>query len=388
MASAPRRSRRIGALLLLVLAAGAMAGVAAEGVLRVAVGPPTPLGRLGYATKDGQPITPEQGVQRGLIVPVPPPVTVYASDRPRMMFAPSQDFFLCYTDNDRLRRSWMDAQGRVGVHINAFGLRERDDLQPAKPAGQQRIVCIGDSFTFGWGIPDELGWVRLLENELRQGGRDVRTVNCGASGTVCIDEYVTGLQQRFHVFQPDAVILTICLNDLFPNSGLSVQDPVPTTGSRLIDLARAVFGRSALDLDPRRDWVQELLELPRDQAEESGMAGANSPYDAMWSQGTPQKALRGAHQWCSERKIPFLVVLWPFLQGLGPGRHYPFQKMHDLVAADCKAAGIPFLDVLPALRSTDQEQLWVTPDDPHANPLAQTLALPAITAFVRQQTGW
>ena len=365
-----------------------MAGLLAETVLRLVVPPPRPLGQLSYATEDGTPVTPVEGVKRGLIIPVPPPVTVFASDRPRMMFAPSQDFFLCYTDNDRLRRNWLDAQGRVGVHINAFGLRERDEIQPAKPPGQRRIVCIGDSFTFGWGIPDELGWVRLLENELRQGDRDVRTVNCGASGTVCIDEYVTGLQQRFHVFQPDAVILTICLNDLFPNSGLSVQDPVPQTGSRLVDLVRAVFGRNALDLDPRRDWVQELLDLPRDQAEASGMAGANSPFDAMWSQGTPQKALRSAGKWCADKKIPFLVVLWPFLQGLGPDRHYPFQKMHDLVAADCKAAGIPFLDALPALRSTDQEQLWVTPDDQHADPLAQKLALPAIAAFVRQQTGW
>jgi hypothetical protein len=44
--------------------------------------------------------------------------------------------------------------------------------------------------------------------------------------------------------------------------------------------------------------------------------------------------------------------------------------------------------VLPTLRTTDQEQLWVTPADAHANPLAQKLALPAIAAFVRQQTGW
>ena len=383
------------AILALVVIATAMAGLVAEGALRLV--PPAaarPLGELSYATADGKPVpllnALEEARQRGLIVPVPQPVTVFVPvsesipARQREMFAPSTDFFLCYTDNDRLHRDWLDAEGRVRVHINPSGLRERDTIQPAKPAGQRRIVCIGDSFTFGWGIPDELGWVRLLENELRQGDRDIRTVNCGASGTVCIDEYVTGLQHRFHGFQPDAVVLTICLNDLFPNNGLSVMHPVPVTGIRLLDLAKAVFGRTALDLDPQQDWVQALLDLPRDQAEASGMAGANSPFDSMWSQGTPQKALRGAKQWCDERKIPFLVVLWPFLQGLGPGRHYPFQKMHDLVAADCKAAGIPFLDVLPSLRDTPQEQLWVTPADAHANPLAQRLALPSIAAFVRQ----
>ena len=304
------------------------------------------------------------------------------------MLRPSQDLFLCYSDNHVLRREWLDASGRVPVHINQFGLRERDAIEPAKPAGQQRILCIGDSFTFGWGVPEASGWVRLLEARLRADGKDVLTVNCGWAGAICIDEYVTGLRHRFHVFAPDAVVLTICLNDLFPSSGLDVQDPVPLSGSRLLDLTKAVFGRSDLDLDPTRDWVQELLDLPRDQAEASGMAGFDRPFESMWSQGTPQKALRAGRQWCDERKIPFLVVLWPFLQGLGPGRHYPFQKMHDLVAADCKAAAIPFLDVLPTMRSTRQEELWVTPADPHASPLAHRLATPAIEAFVRQHTTW
>jgi hypothetical protein len=108
----------------------------------------------------------------------------------------------------------------------------------------------------------------------------------------------------------------------------------------------------------------------------------------MWSQGVPQKSLRETKAWCDARKVPLMVVLWPFLQGLGPGRFYPFAKLHALVAADCQQAGIPFLDVLPSLQATAAEDLWVTPADPHPNPLAQRLALPAITAFVRGQTGW
>jgi len=87
--------------------------------------------------------------------------------------------------------------------------------------------------------------------------------------------------------------------------------------------------------------------------------------------------------WADERKLPFLIILWPFLQGLGPARTYPFQRLHDLVAADCKQAGIPFLDLRPTLQSTPQEELWVTPADMHANPTAQRLAAPVIVRFVR-----
>ena len=108
----------------------------------------------------------------------------------------------------------------------------------------------------------------------------------------------------------------------------------------------------------------------------------------MWSQGVPQRALRDGRAWCEQRGIPFLVVLWPFLQGLGPDRRYPFAKLHALVAADCADAGIAFHDVLPSLAGTRDEELWVTPADQHANPRAHALALPAIAAFVREHTRW
>lgn len=381
IAARPRSRLAIAAL---ALGAALLAAVAGEVLLRLLVPPRGPLGDLSYQTADGKPITPGEGIARGLIIPVPPPVP-----RPRYMFAPGQTFFLAYTDQAVLRRDWLDDQGRVEVRINQFGLRERPELGTTKPAGQRRIVCIGDSFTFGWGVPEERGWVRLLEDDLRRDGADVRTINCGAAGTVCVDEYVVGLRERFHVFEPDAVVLTICLNDLIPCNGVTVIGPAPATGSRLLDLLAGAFGRGPLDLDPRYDWVGELLRLPKAAGEAGGLYDpSNKPFEAMWSQGVPQASLREAKAWCDGRAIPFLVVLWPFLQGLGPGRWYPFTRLHEMVATDCAAAGIPFLDVLPALRDTPADELWVTPADPHANPRAHALAAPAIAAFVRATTRW
>ena len=373
-------------LLILLLAFGIATFVAlglAEVAARLFVPEAHALGAIAYADAAGKPITRKEAVARGMIVPLPGP-----KPRPRTMFTPGETFYLTYSDNDVLKRDWFDEQGRVINHINFDGLREREEIQHAKPAGQRRIVCIGDSFTFGWGIPAELGWVRMLENDLRQDKGDVRTVNCGASGAICVDEYVNGLKRRFHKYSPDAVILTLCLNDLLPSSGLNFISPVIPTGIKLIDLARGAFGRSPLDLDPSRDWVQELLDLPQKQAENAGIAGPDRPFEAMWSQGLPQKRMREAKVWCAARNIPFLVVIWPFLQGLGKGEHYPWQKIHDLVAADLKAAGIPLLDVLPQLKETNSADLWVTPADPHPNPLAQDLTLPAIAKFVRSHINW
>lgn len=378
-----KRPRRI----VLVLAFGIatlVALVLAEVVLQIWVSPTKPVGGIGFETAAGVPVAgAQQAIEMKLIVEVPPKIR----PRWRTMFRSDQGFFITYEDNDVLKRDWFDEQGRVLNHINASGIRERAKITHEKPAGQRRIVCIGDSFTFGWGIRPEDGWVRMLEDDLRKDKGDVRTVNCGASGTVCVDEYWYGLKHRFHKFEPDAVIMTLCLNDLVGSHGLSFIVPI-NTGVKLLDLAKGALGYHPLDLNPDDNWAQWLLDLPEKEGLALGLYNPDRPFEAMWSQEVPQESMRAAKAWCDKRKIPFMVVIWPFLQGLGPGKYYPFQKLHDLVAADCEAAGIPLLDVLPALKDTPQEDLWVTPADPHPNPFAQCLTLPRIAEFVRSHIDW
>ena len=377
-----RRTSLIARVMLATIVLGVTLGIA-EFVVRRLPPPPPPLGQLSYQDRDGQPVTLADAVARGQIVPVPPRKT----PRARFTWGPNADFYLCYSDAEALRRDWFDDQGRVFVDINEHGLRDRTGLPVQKPAGQQRILCVGDSFTFAWGIPIELGWVRLLEERLRADDRDLVTINCGAVGALCVDEYQWAVEHRFGKFEPDVVILTICLNDLIPSSGLFVQGPAPDTGSRLLDLVLGAAGHSPLALDPDRDWVGELLALPRAAGEAGGLYGRDKPFDAMWSQGAPQAALAALKTWCEAHNCRLLVTLWPFLQGLGPGRHYAFEPLHELVAAECQRLGIPFHDVLPALRDTPAEDLWVTPADMHANPTAQRLATPGIEAFVREHSG-
>ncbi|MCA8977860.1 MAG: SGNH/GDSL hydrolase family protein [Planctomycetes bacterium] len=370
-----RNSRPLKLAILVTFALVLAIGMA-EIVLRV-LPARGPLGTLSYETIDGTPVADlQEGIRLGFITMVPAAQT----PRPRGMFAPGHSFYLRYADRDELGRDWMDEQGRVLVRINRFGLRERDEITPQKPAGQRRILCLGDSFTFGWGVPEETGWVRLLEDSLRGDGTDVRTVNCGAAGTICVDEYWWGLQHRFAKFDPDAVIVTICLNDLVPCNGLFLQNPPPDTGIKSLDLVLRTFGRNELELDPAVDWVELLLGLPEGHA----FYDNDKPFDSMWANGTPQRSLAAMKTWCGERKIKLMVVLWPFLQGLGPGRAYPFAKLHGLVAAECERLGIAFLDVLPALQATPQEELWVTPADMHANPRAMQLVMPLLVPFVQR----
>jgi GDSL-like Lipase/Acylhydrolase family len=374
----------------LLLTSLAISVALAEGALRLFIGEPRALGKLYFRDADGGIVAVEGAHQesrkRGLSEDLPADQT--PPNRPRSRFAPGARFFMCYEDAPRLDADWLDAKGCVEVRINEFGLRERPEIRPDnKAADERRVVCIGDSFTFGWGIPEEMGWVRMLEGELRQSHGNVRTVNCGASGALTVDEYEVGLRTRFGAFQPDLVIVSIYMNDLIPSHGLCVLGAQPKrTGWLLLDYYYSATQPSALDLDPTADWVKATLELPREAGEQMGVYGPDKPFDGMWSQGAPQRALAAMSAWCKDRKCSLSVVLWPFLQGLGSGKFYPFEALHRMVAEHCAQLGIPTLDLLPTLRTQPSERLWVTPQDMHANPRAQQMALPAISDFVR--TNW
>jgi len=381
-----RRKPSVGIRLTLLIVATLLTLGAVEVVLRI-IGPPTPTKGLYYRDAAGNVVDPnaddfrqkmaEANVIRGFQPPVSP--------RPRNGFKAGARFYICYPDAEG---DWFDDRGCVEVRFSGppVPIRERDEIGVQKPEGQYRILCIGDSFTFGWGIPVEDVWVRRVEQELRRSAGDhVRTVNCGAQGTTVVDEYRAGLEHRFHKLKPDAVVVTLCLNDLLvTNGGLCHLAPPPNTGLAILDFAQRTAW-NPLALDPDVDWTQLLLDVPADDP--LYVNNKEIDYDMLWASGNPQQHLEAMQAWCAEREIPFGVVIWPFLQQLDDGEHYPFQGIHDRVRAFCEEKVIPFHDVLPSLRGRPAAELWVHPSDLHANPLAQQLATPGIAAFVRDLTG-
>ncbi|MCA8951406.1 MAG: hypothetical protein KDE27_18000 [Planctomycetes bacterium] len=304
---------------------------------------------------------------------------------------PNSRFYLCYRGP---QQPYFDTDGCVEFRFNRFGMRERDDLQLAKPGGVRRVVCLGDSFTLGWGVRREHNWPVLVEQELQQRWPNVQVLNCGGTGSAYVDEYELALRHRHGRFAPDLVLVTLCLNDLLVTNGKLCQfrtaalpdADLPADAhswwmaSRLLhDLARRLAAPHALDLDPDRDWVGELMALPADHLWYRNKLETPAVY---WTGGTPQKALIGIRDWCREHEAQAAVVVWPLLQGLGEGRFYPFTEMHRLVSAFCEREGIPCLDLLPVLKDEPQEQLWVSPADMHPNEHAQQLVFATIAAFV------
>jgi lysophospholipase L1-like esterase len=96
--------------------------------------------------------------------------------------------------------------------INSIGLR--DNEIGAKKDGTFRIVCIGDSWTFGWGVSNENSWPKQLEKILLAQGYKVEVINCGQGGQYT-ETYKKYLRKAVPVLKPDLVLIGLLqLDDL------------------------------------------------------------------------------------------------------------------------------------------------------------------------------
>ena len=67
------------------------------------------------------------------------------------------------------------------ISINNLGFRG-PNCEPERPEGRIRLALIGDSYTFGWGVPYEQTWGALVERQLADDGLPVDVANLGKPG--------------------------------------------------------------------------------------------------------------------------------------------------------------------------------------------------------------
>ena len=98
--------------------------------------------------------------------------------------------------------------GHKPIHINSQGTRG-PEFQTKKPAGTIRILSLGDSRTFGWGLTDEETYSRRLERLLQAhvgGGKQVEVINAGVDAW-SYPQMLVYFRDFGLKYQPDYVIL-------------------------------------------------------------------------------------------------------------------------------------------------------------------------------------
>lgn len=246
------------------------------------------------------------------------------------------------------------------ITTNSRGFRDRE-FPLAKAPGKKRILFLGDSFTLGWGVPFDRLFSKQLEELLRNNPGGYEVINTGVGNYNSAME-VEAFKQRGLELQPDLVVLMYFANDMEPTP------VVPTFGYSLLKrfyLPGFIRERiHQLQSWRPRSERDELLAYYRDiYRPEAEACRRNSA------------AIRELVQLCAARKIKLLIVNIPELRKLND---YPFGFVTEHIRALAAAGGVEFLDLHPALAPFPAASLWVSPEDPHMNGQANTLAAQAI----------
>ena len=192
----------------------------------------------------------------------------------------------------------------VEVSFNEIGLRDRPLVKPAEH--EFRVLLLGDSVTFGWGVSIDDTFGRQLEALLtKKIGRPVKTINTGVCGYNTVQEAAL-LEQLGDKIEPNLVMLLYVGNDTGTNR--PPYDPWAE---------RSLSGKSPPEVIrqlARRLWLYRLVAFAIENSKRRTPAAPDLSDASKWtsSEGFREsmEALRKIARWCNERRIPLVTFVY------------------------------------------------------------------------------
>ncbi len=262
---------------------------------------------------------------------------------------------------------------RAHVHRNSEGFRDRE-FSPAPAPGVHRILAVGDSFTFGSGVPRvEDTWPRVLESRLVAAGEAAEVLNLAVPGTGTSFQRDLLLRKGYRL-RPERIVIGFVPNDPEP-PGVN-REVVP---SRLF--VPLIPWRSVDTTMTRASYLYAWLRKKKNQVLER--LGRKETYDeyvrSLYRPGPDWDSFaadaRGLVADARERGIAVTVALFPMFHDL---EHDPFARETAMAAEVFRGAGADVIDLMDAYRGRPTSELWISPTDAHPDESAHRLAGEAI----------
>ncbi len=266
---------------------------------------------------------------------------------------------------------------------NVFRFRSTHEVVARRP-GVQRLIALGDSFTWGLhvGSSDSV-WPALLERELSSSGSPgvTEVINMGQRGWTTANE-AEFLRRLGWQFAPDVVIVQFFVNDAYP-SGPDFRFGEPPRIWLLPTQFWQGYIRSSALASLASNAINGIVY---------GLLEGNDESETLFrpdAEGFRQlrAALREIGDSAASRKVPVLFVLFPpLLAGNWTSDTYPMKGLYASISRHAREAGLHVLDLTDAFAAQggDWARWWATPYDAHPSAGAHRVVATAIANYLRR----
>jgi hypothetical protein len=269
----------------------------------------------------------------------------------------------------------------VPVKINSVGFRDAEHAKAKEPR-TIRVLGLGDSFTFGWGVALEQTFLKQLEAGLQQRTqRPVEVFNMAVPGWG-LNQYYIALKEYGIAYQPDVVVVGYWTDDLngppadklgaVPDSTWEGERQAPLRGGALHHLRVFNFFYHLADDIKYRNRSRRIAHLHDAQARRAEWT--KRPQYLITDPGPEATAKYGRQlrdhllrirKLTTDHGASLAVVLIPDYAQLF---HPEFQHINRVMKETADQLGIPLIDMTPIYEATEGTRpnyFW--PLDGHTN---------------------
>ncbi len=267
------------------------------------------------------------------------------------------------------------ARGMAVINTDNMGLRSKTPgtVYGPKQPGEYRIAIVGDSVTFGEGIPrTEDTYAQVLEDTLnqQQQAMAVKVWKYGASA-YSVQQMAAMLQYRMVEIQPDLVVMAIISQDF----NLS-RTPIVNKAGYFVDQRVSILQDS-----PVREVLRgvHLMHVLREIA--LPWLSPTQNVGSLLSRGEIPESYRYIQRFketADRHGFAYLILLLPRMQEKAWG------SLPDRLTKD----GITYFDLSPLGTEFTREEYMASRFDPHASPAVHLRIGESLADYLRIPQGY
>jgi lysophospholipase L1-like esterase len=256
----------------------------------------------------------------------------------------------------------------AGGVVNALGLRGPVPPQQ-KPAGTRRILYVGDSTAFGFGVPDDEAFWSLATREIAAQHPDqvFEPLVAAAPGYSSYQSRV--LVDRLLPFAPDWVVFYVGAHNDERRRSYYQDADIP---------ARAARRKAA--------WHQlRTLQAGEFLIDRLGRWMAKRVHRSIWFRRVPPEAFEAnisAMIAAARAAGARPMILVPPLSDSLTKRYPATPVYHDILRRVAAEQHVPSVELQPVFAEHDETEVYRTGDDVHPSPLGQRLIARAIARAI------